>query len=107
MDEAEEPAEAVASADEPSPDGAGDSAAAEVGVAPRKKTRRGTRGGRKRRKPQATGEAVEIEDDARDETASAAVEAASSSDGSEAPAEYVPMSEWIEDFDARTSSGRR
>jgi ribonuclease G len=58
------------------------------GATPRKKTRRGTRGGRKRRKPSADGEP--------------AVEAAVEAPGDvpeDAPAEYVPMSEWIGDFE--------
>ena len=59
----------------------------------KKRTRRGTRGGKRRRKPAATngapteGEAVEA----------AAVEAA---EDVEEP-EYVPMSEWIDDFDRK------
>jgi ribonuclease G len=51
----------------------------------RKRTRRGSRGGRKRRKPSANGdEAVAVE-----------------SEGAAAGSEYVPMSQWIEDFESR------
>jgi ribonuclease G len=63
---------------------AGTEEAAEVepstdGAPKRKRTRRGTRGGRRRRKPAANGSPTAAE-------------------GAEEP-EYVPMSEWIEDFD--------
>jgi ribonuclease G len=74
-----------------------------------KKTRRGTRGGRKRRKPPQSGEGVATDAAATEDAAPALApsgEEASQADG-EAPGEYVPMSEWIEDFDARTGSGRR
>jgi ribonuclease G len=52
------------------------------GAPKKKRTRRGTRGGRKRKKPAAAdgGELVAV---------------------AEEPEEYVPMSEWIEDFDRR------
>ncbi|HET7515989.1 MAG TPA: hypothetical protein VFJ60_14385, partial [Gaiella sp.] len=99
------------------PDGAGD------GTTPRKRTRRGSRGGRSRKKKAAVaangdgGEpsepgpaetvAVELETNGdgappRPEPAETAVDG--SSDGTpESPddAGYVPMSEWIEDFDRR------
>jgi len=71
----------------------------EADGAPRKKTRRGTRGGRRRRKAGASPEAAEegsSRAEARDETSEAA--------STGAPASYVPMSEWIEDFD-RTGRG--
>jgi ribonuclease G len=55
----------------------------------RKRTRRGTRGGRKRRKPQ-TGDPA-TQDAGEDE---AVLE-------EQAPADYVPMSEWIDDFESR------
>jgi ribonuclease G len=64
---------------EPSPDGA----------PKRKRTRRGTRGGRKRRKPATNGTPAA-------EEASEPVVV----DEAEEP-EYVPMSEWIDDFDSR------
>jgi ribonuclease G len=99
------------------PDGAGD------GTTPRKRTRRGSRGGRSRKKKAAVaangdgGEpsepgpaetvAVELETNGdgappRPEPAETAVDG--STDGTpESPddAGYVPMSEWIEDFDRR------
>ena len=55
----------------------------------RKRSRRGSRGGRKRKKPAANGGTPE-------EAAEVAVAIAE-----EPPPEYVPMSEWIEDFDSR------
>jgi ribonuclease G len=84
------PAEAVSTTDTPTDaaavleEASGD--AATDGQPKRKRSRRGSRGGKKRRKPAANGdlEAVAgetVEDEAR-------------------PPEYVPMSEWIEDFDA-------
>ena len=76
-------------------DGAEDGAAPE-GEAPKKKTRRGTRGGRKRKKP-STNSA---------ESDSTVVDGSSGDNGvpEEAPATYVPMSEWIDDFDSRSRS---
>jgi ribonuclease G len=66
------------------------------GAAPKKRTRRGTRGGRNRKKkPAATNGAGEPAVD----DVGAAVPAETSADGGEP--EYVPMSEWIEDFDRR------
>jgi ribonuclease G len=73
----------------------GESPAAADGQAKRKRSRRGSRGGRKRRKPAANGG----EGAATTEDAGAAESA--SGDGA---AEYVPMSEWIEDFDATKRS---
>jgi ribonuclease G len=70
---------------EPAPEAAAD------GQPKRKRSRRGSRGGKKRRKPAADGEP---------ETASAD---AAAGDG-DTPEEYVPMSEWIEDFDASRPS---
>jgi ribonuclease G len=60
----------------------------------RKRSRRGSRGGRKRRKPAASG-ADDVVASEESDTAGAP--------SAEVPPEYVPMSEWIEDFDA----GRR
>ena len=77
-------------------DGAGteqpaDAEAATDGAAPKKKrTRRGTRGGKRRRKPAATNGAP---------TEGETVEAVPPEDVEEP--EYVPMSEWIEDFERR------
>ena len=82
---------AAGAADGPPTDGDGD------GSPPRKRTRRGSRGGRNRRKkpvaveggstdvPAEAGVAVEVE---------APAETATSDDEG-----YVPMSEWLEDFD--------
>jgi ribonuclease G len=109
-EETEQQAEAVATAEEPALDGAGEPAGEADGAPARKRTRRGTRGGRKRRKPQDNGEPGAIEDEGRSERApqdETPSESVASSDEPEAPREYVPMSEWIEDFDARTGSGRR
>jgi ribonuclease G len=94
------PAEPVAAeAQEPAPDAA-EAAVAVVDAEPdaepspdgapkRKRTRRGTRGGRKRRKPATNGTP------ATEEALAPAVV-----DEAEQP-EYVPMSEWIDDFDSR------
>ncbi len=65
--------------------------AAADGQPKRKRTRRGTRGGRKRRKPVASDNGQPVVDE--EATATESTE-----EGEEA-AEYVPMSEWIEDFD--------
>jgi ribonuclease G len=99
------PVEPTAAADEEEQEGAvadvappeADAAPAADGVPKRKRTRRGTRGGRKRKKPAANGDvAVVVEAEAADVEA-ADVEAPEA-EAEEAP-EYVPMSEWIEDFD--------
>jgi ribonuclease G len=107
-----EPAEALA--EEPSADadvdveadGAGD-AVAELEAPPkRKRSRRGSRGGRKRRKPSANGSE---ETDADAELEPEEAEPDEVVDGSplvesavtpEAPG-YVPMSEWIDEFESR------
>ena len=79
----------------------GEVATADEGVAEadgqpkRKRSRRGSRGGRKRRKPAANGDQAEVGDAPGGEADTVSTEL----DG-ETP-EYVPMSEWIEDFDAR------
>ncbi|MGZ8687836.1 MAG: hypothetical protein ACXWZP_05345, partial [Gaiellaceae bacterium] len=71
------------------------------GAAPKKRTRRGTRGGRGRHKPAGgatngdDAEAVAEPGPAESEE-KPAVEAVS-----EAPDGYVPMSEWLDDFDRR------
>ena len=102
--------------------GSGPEAAADVqdeaatdGQPKRKRSRRGTRGGRKRKKPAANGAAADGEVAAAESeidgvavavaepTETASVPVAVVDEGS--PAEYVPMSEWIEDFDSR-SRGR-
>jgi ribonuclease G len=61
----------------------------------RKRTRRGSRGGRRRRKTAANGQGTEQE---------TAEEPLGESDTASEPEEYVPMSEWIEDFGASRSS---
>jgi ribonuclease G len=76
-------------ADEAATD-ADDSAApapAEDGAPKRKRSRRGSRGGRKRRKTSSDGD---VENDANEVV----------DDTPEDGPDYVPMSEWIEDFDA-------
>ena len=80
----------------------GDEADVEVdpaadGLPKRKRSRRGSRGGKKRRKPAAEGgvDTVSVDGDVAVEVAVEVVP-----DG-EAPA-YVPMSEWIDDFDSRS-----
>jgi ribonuclease G len=77
---------------EEAPEGAveADGAAAD-GQPKRKRTRRGSRGGRRRRKPAANGGGIATE---------ATDEAAAPEPESEDAEEYVPMSEWIEDFGA-------
>jgi len=70
-----------------------DTASSEEGVdgqSKRKRTRRGSRGGRRRKKPATNGASAGDE-----EAVVTAVEPAE-------PPEYVPMSEWIEDFDSGT-----
>jgi hypothetical protein len=64
------------------------------GAPKRKRTRRGTRGGRKRRKPATNGAAAEADADS-------APEPAAVPNADPEPEEYVPMSEWIEDFERR------
>ena len=100
--EAPEPVAEAAVDAEATADGGDDSAAdvdavAADGQPKKKRSRRGSRGGRKRKKPAASvGDGLEAAtDEEPTESASAAGDAA----GDGAP-EYVPMSEWIEDFDA-------
>ena len=81
----------------------------------RKRSRRGTRGGRKRKKPGANGAAADGEvAEAEPETDGVAVAVVEPTETASVPVavvdegsppEYVPMSEWIEDFDSR-SRGR-
>ena len=94
--EAESPPPAVVEAIEP-PASNGDEPADEDEEAPkRKRSRRGSRGGRKRRKPAAAGEPEpESGDGAGDGPADLAVV-------TDAPPEYTPMSEWIDDFETRS-----
>jgi ribonuclease G len=70
------------------------SGAAADGEKPKKKTRRGSRGGRRRRKPaEAVAQAGSRSGDDEPETAATATVTAGGGD-------YVPMSEWEDDFDA-------
>jgi ribonuclease G len=92
-------AEADASEPEQEPGGEPDAEPGLDGAPKRKRSRRGTRGGRRRRKPATNGAPVEGE--------AALDEEAAEAESAEAPEpeapEYVPMSEWIEDFDRRPS----
>ena len=79
-------------------DGAADADAVAVDGQPkRKRSRRGSRGGRKRKKPTPSGG-----DDLEAATDAESAESAPAAGGAAADGtpEYVPMSEWIEDFDA-------
>ena len=83
------------------------------GAPKRKRSRRGSRGGRKRKKPVTSGNGDSAADgdedtpEADDVTPEGDVvpspgEAAVAVDGSdEGVPEYVPMSEWIDDFESR------
>jgi ribonuclease G len=106
--------EAVAEAEaeaEPETEEVVDSAEAD-GQPKKKRTRRGSRGGKRRRKPATNGAGADAE--AEDGTADEVVEGepVAEADASAEPdvpeeqaeKEYVPMSEWIEDFDARSRS---
>jgi ribonuclease G len=75
-----EPAEGVAATD---------------GAPKRKRSRRGSRGGRKRKKPVVNG-------DEEVATESASEEAVVEGTSDNGPPEYVPMSEWIDDFESRS-----
>jgi ribonuclease G len=92
-DEAEDEAEEASGGDEA---GSVPEAGADVDGQPtRKRTRRGSRGGRRRRKPAANNGQ---QTDEPEEQPTSTVEP----DEADEPG-YVPMSEWIEDFDARRS----
>ena len=89
------------------PAGAGDgddAPAAEGGEqAPkRKRSRRGSRGGRRRKKASANGDQADGAE--TEENAAIAPPTDASSDGAAASTEYVPMSDWIEDFEPRASA---
>jgi len=99
QDEVGETAETVEAVEppappEPMPD---PEAAGPDGGPAKRKSRRGTRGGRKRRKTPANGQPAS---GGTGESAAAPAEAVAVVDAPEAE-EYVPMSEWIEDFDRR------
>ncbi len=72
----------------------------------KKRTRRGSRGGRRRKKPATNGADDQADDDApaADESEGEAVAEDDASAEQEQEPEYVPMSEWIEDFDSRSRS---
>ena len=72
--------------------GVAEAAEANDGAPKRKRSRRGSRGGRKRKKPAAAGDG-EAATEAEGDVAEVAVH--------EGAPEYVPMSEWIDDFEAR------
>jgi ribonuclease G len=85
-----------------------ETAAATDGQTPKKRTRRGSRGGRKRKKPAAAaadGKSAEAEAESDDEAATPIAVVLEPEPETEA-AEYVPMSEWIEDFDRRAGRSR-
>ena len=74
----------------------------EDGQPKRKRSRRGSRGGRKRRKPATNGDgAAEVGAEVAELSDSSEADIADSAE--EAP-EYVPMSEWIDDFETRSRS---
>ena len=90
--------EAVAAEAAESTDGA------EPAAAPKRKTRRGSRGGRGRKKPAAaaaagTGAAADAETETAVATAEPAAEPVTNG-GEPASDDYVPMSEWLDDLDA-------
>jgi hypothetical protein len=70
-------------------------AAAGVEQPKRKRARRGSRGGRKRKKPTAS---------SSDTTPAADSSDAAPLDAEEPPAEYVPMTEWLDDFETRSTA---
>jgi ribonuclease G len=96
--EATEIAEPASEPAEPAEPGDPTDVAAADGAPKRKRSRRGSRGGRKRKKPAAVGNGDAAPEDVDVvEAADAAADAAS--DNGEP--EYVPMSEWIDDFETR------
>jgi hypothetical protein len=82
----------VAAEEEPSVD----AATPEDGAAPKKRTRRGSRGGRNRKRKTATPAATEGEAGA---LATADPEPPEPSDEPGRGDEYVPMSEWIDELE--------
>jgi ribonuclease G len=90
-----EPEPAPAEEPEPAEAEAGTETAAD-GQAKRKRTRRGTRGGRKRRKPAGANGTTDDAEEPVDEP----VAIASEPEPTPQRPTYVPMSEWIEDFDS-------
>ena len=110
MEPDDEPvADAVALADLSAPtETESDGVAAADGLPKRKRSRRGSRGGRKRRKPSTNGDQVALPA-AEDQAGVGLTAADTAGEAPRAPArvaddevpEYVPMSEWIEDFGTR------
>jgi len=101
---AEEPQADTAAAEEPALNGDGDGAG--PAAPPRKKTRRGSRGGKSRRKPVAREDGAEQNGDAPPGAAAPAVNGGTAAAAKERPARseeqpagYVPMSEWLDDFE--------
>jgi ribonuclease G len=91
--------DAVAETPEEAPEPDATAAGAEVDGAPkRKRSRRGSRGGRRRRKTTANGD--EAAASTSEESAGEEQVAVAEAPEPDAP-EYVPMSEWIEDFGSR------
>ncbi len=112
--EATEPAAVDGAVSEPQPEEEPLDAGADTeqqaggdGAAPRKRTRRGSRGGRNRKKKPAAvngdGAAPETSADGPEGEPAEAVVAVPAPEAPEAEGDagYVPMSEWIEDFDRR------
>jgi ribonuclease G len=85
---ADESADAIAEVAEGAP------AAGADGQPKRKRSRRGSRGGKKRRKPAAANGSEDV--------GSADTESAVEVAGEDEAPEYVPMSEWIDDFETRS-----
>jgi ribonuclease G len=65
----------------------------------RKRSRRGSRGGRKRKPAAASADSASA-----DKGEAVAVVEAEATNGQSSAPEYVPMSEWIDDFDSRSRS---
>jgi ribonuclease G len=87
---------------EVSGNGAGDGAVPEGGAAPKKRTRRGSRGGRNRRKkPAATAAAGDAGESPPDSEPDVELEPVSPAAEAAEETGYVPMSEWLDDFDGR------
>jgi ribonuclease G len=84
------------------PDASDEVEAPVAGAPPRKRTRRGSRGGRNRkRKPAAANGDGVAGAEAAEATEPAAETTPAVADAEPGDAGYVPMSEWIEDFDRR------
>jgi ribonuclease G len=86
---------------EVSANGAGEGAAPEDGRPPKKRTRRGSRGGRNRRKKTATPAAASDRGEAGAPPPDASEPALEPVAAADEETGYVPMSEWLDDFDGR------